>query len=386
MDIDPDHETGSYSYNRFLYEFYADLSPDGSEIVYSTCEYMLPPPGRDAYGPDVRYSEGYEINIVNVDGTGKRRLTENVYLENYPTWSPDGTRIAFVGKRGAAFSPAYYSPRSESMKLIIKTIDTPASRFDLSTALRTARGVKMFPPLWSPDGQHLAFFTLEELDEDERQLLSKGNLLKWYNSVLYTIRSDGTNLTRIGETIGVPTWSPDGERLAFVSDDEKEPGIYSVHPDGTDQRLILGGSSKHSPFTTVHELQWSPDGAEILFIDYDGVHTVPHDGGDTCTLMDETLESALTEVGDEWPWGLETRAAWSPDGSTIALRERVHQDGMILTISRDGSNARILLVIYEDSLALPPYDPLFEELSHIPPSDHKPCSDSVKTKEPEPSS
>ncbi len=386
MDIAPDYETGSYSFYRFLYEFYADLSPDGSEIVYSTCEYTLSPPVPDAYGFDFRYSEGYELNIINLDGTGKRRLTENDNLENFPTWSPDGTRIAFVEKRGPGLEAAYYSPGSgtEYMKLITKIIDTPASRLNLSTSVRTTGGLKMFPPLWSPDGQHLAFMTLEELEEDEWRL--EDHVPKWYNSVLHTIRSDGTNLTRIGETIGVPTWSPDGQRLAFVSDDEKEPAIYSVRPDGTDQRLILGGSSRHSPFTTVHELQWSPDGAEILFIDYGGVHTVPHDGGDTCTLMDETLESARIELGDEWPWVRETRAAWSPDGSTIALRERVHREGMILTISRDGSNARILLVTYEDEAVLPPYDPFFEELTHIPPSDHNPCSDSVETTEPLPSS
>ena len=48
------------------------------EIVYSTCEYPL---------------DGYEIAAVRVDGTDKRRLTEDGYFDHYPVWSPDGRRI-----------------------------------------------------------------------------------------------------------------------------------------------------------------------------------------------------------------------------------------------------------------------------------------------------
>ena len=67
---------------------HADVSPDGSRIVYSTCEYRV-----DGVGTL------YEIAMVNVDGTERRRLTETENYDGYPAWSPDGTEIAFVGIR-----------------------------------------------------------------------------------------------------------------------------------------------------------------------------------------------------------------------------------------------------------------------------------------------
>ena len=58
---------------------YADVSPDGSRIVYSTCEYPL---------------DGYEIATVRVDGTDQRRLTKDGHFDHYPVWSPDGKQIS----------------------------------------------------------------------------------------------------------------------------------------------------------------------------------------------------------------------------------------------------------------------------------------------------
>ncbi len=84
-DVDLDYEPGGYSDNsRFLFGFYADVSPDGSRIVYATCEY---------------FRGGYEIATVKIDGTDERRLTQDGYFEHYPVWSPDGKQIAFVENR-----------------------------------------------------------------------------------------------------------------------------------------------------------------------------------------------------------------------------------------------------------------------------------------------
>ena len=79
-DTVPDDDRYAHAY----FGHYTDVSPDGSRIVYSTCEYPL---------------DGYEIATVRVDGTDKRRLTEDGYFDHYPVWSPDGKQIAFVRQR-----------------------------------------------------------------------------------------------------------------------------------------------------------------------------------------------------------------------------------------------------------------------------------------------
>ena len=76
----------------FEYGYYADMSPDGTKIVYSTCEF--PTEGEVTYSERENYN--YEIAVINLDGTGQRRLTENRTFEHYPVWSPDGSRIAYL--------------------------------------------------------------------------------------------------------------------------------------------------------------------------------------------------------------------------------------------------------------------------------------------------
>ena len=49
---------------------------------------------------------GYEIGVIEVDGTGQVRLTKNGDFDSLPVWSPDGTEIAFVGHSSMFFNRA----------------------------------------------------------------------------------------------------------------------------------------------------------------------------------------------------------------------------------------------------------------------------------------
>ena len=308
--------------------FYADVSPDVPRIVYTTCEYPL---------------DGYEIATVNMDGTGKRRLTEDGYFDHYPVWSPDGSRIAFVSHRLTAdpktredpdysylerLAPDAYPVRryrdQRKAKLTIlrveksladRLVDVVLRRGDVSRLEETAR-LALSPPVWSPDGDHLAFIVNEG---EGRRYSYRGRVAYRYTRVLHTVRADGSRLARIGETTALPTWSPDGDDLAYATVDGDVPALYAVRPDGTGRRLIWSGGADEG-FAPISQVLWSPDGSEILFFSNE-LYLVSPDGGGLRRL------GIPRNVPD-------ARAAWSPDGLRIAIYFPYQQ---IVTVSRDGA-------------------------------------------------
>ena len=132
---------------------YGEVSPDGSTLVYSSCEFeqVFPSILEDVQGGVVSSSEAdfrYEIVAVPVAGGKPRRLTHNYWDDVYPTWSPDGSLIAYQDTQ----PPSYY-PNSVR---VINADGTPADALhpglEESDTYKTGR----FPVLaWSPMGNNL---------------------------------------------------------------------------------------------------------------------------------------------------------------------------------------------------------------------------------------
>jgi hypothetical protein len=141
------------------------------------------------------------------------------------------------------------------------------------------------------------------------------NILAWSPDGTYVAYSDGVDIWVIGlfdalqvtNTPGFnnfqPTWSPDGQRIAFVSNRDGNLEIYSARMDGGDLRRLTNNPGNDS------DPAWSPDGTRIAF-------TSDRSGNTELYVMSAADGANPTPVTVS-P-GTEAQVSWSPDGQQLA--------------------------------------------------------------------
>jgi TolB protein len=209
-------------------------SPDGRSIVFSHHGFVGVPAS---------------IDIIGVDGTGARQLLVVPAGWAYPAWSPDGRWIAFTEWLG---QPGIYLVRADGQGLhrIPGTGDatrpswSPDSKrlayqegggvriIDLAGKARRAVTRSGYSPAWSHDGRRIA--------------LSYGD-----HGKIWVVSADGKQarqLTRGNTYDTVPTWSSDGEQIAFIRSTRFDGGgrLFVMDASGAHQRAI-GPSSADLP-------------------------------------------------------------------------------------------------------------------------------------------
>ena len=293
-------------------------SPMGTTISPGNFSPALSPDGsRVAYAMVVKANDSSDIVTAAIDGSDLRKLTRDKASDAYPAWSPDGTQIAFYSDR--ATRPAH------GFHLYIMDSDGSDERSLASSSIISTR----HPPVWSPDGSRIAFVTFQS------DRVGSGRYVDRY--IVHSVRPDGSRLTELGDAASSPAWSPDGTRIAFIREGDETRGLYTMDPDGGNERLLWSFETDRGLW--YNNLSWSPDGSEILY----GSAAVRFYGPVRVVVVgvDGSGPRTLGGSSSTWGWG---GAAWSPDGSRIAFHIASDDSDVVLhTTARDGSDERVLV-------------------------------------------
>jgi Tol biopolymer transport system component len=248
-----------------------------------------PAAGRIAFSAGAHPNE--DIYVVNVDGSGLQRLTDDREADFDPSWSPDGRWIAYRHESGGGDATAeIYVMRADG-----------SQQHNL-----TRRRGQDHSPAWSPDGRRIAFASV------------RNGLFP----TIWVMNADGSGQRRVTRLSGeYPTWSPDGRKLAFDRSTFGPTGwdIWVVNVDGSGAKPLVAWRGDDLGAA------WSPDGKAIALGSTRGTAS----GFPRIWLVrpDGSRPRRLTTRPGERP-------AWSRDGAYV-----VFTGGALFVVSRGGSRA-----------------------------------------------
>jgi Tol biopolymer transport system component len=258
-------------------------SPDGSMIAF----------GRAAAGNDA------DTYVVDVDSGDETYLTTETEFWWWVAWSPDSSQIAFVTERDG--NPDVYVMATDGTGQTSLTSDAAPD----------------YAPSWPPGGR--IFFTAERggdpevysmdeaggsqtdltnnsLDEHFPVASRDGSLVAFRRIEqgirdIYVMSANGTGEVKLTPSVGLTTydtirWSPDGGFVAFASSAGMERQIHRADPDGEEMIDLTDGQARDEGPS------WTPDSQHIVFIsDRDGdegeIYIMDADGGNQTRLTDD---------------------------------------------------------------------------------------------------
>jgi dipeptidyl aminopeptidase/acylaminoacyl peptidase len=283
------------------------------------------------------------IWVAPVDGSSPpRQFTFGEKRDSSPRWSPDGSQLAFTSSRGEGKASQLYVIPAEGGEAR-KLTDLKEDPSEVA---------------WSPDGSRIAFCArvrdeaYEEEDDKKRRprrftrLNYKLDNVGWTGDRrqhVFVVPTDGSEepkqLTEGDFEHSAPSWSPDGERLAFVSarsefwDTELSSDVFVVDANGGEpKRLTESDGGCDGPV-------WSPDGTQIAFLYTPGTLDWPHHGQVALVSPDGGGQRLLTESLDRTcaPYPPIREPIW--DGDRIVFGVEDSGNVHVYAVPADGSGA-----------------------------------------------
>ncbi len=230
----------------------------------------------------------YALQVADADGENPRVILKSKQPILSPSWSPDGSRLAYV------------SFENRHPEIFVQEMRTGQRQ-----SVAAFKGINSAPS-WSPDGSRLAV-----------------SLSKAGNPEIYVLTLATGKLARITHNPRAidtePVWLPSGQELIFTSDRGGRPQIYRVSAEGGKaSRITYEGAYNASP-------DISPDGSKMAMIQGGG-------GGFSVAVQDlatGVVQVVTDSIRDEAP-------SFAPNGQTILYATEEQGRGILATVSVDG--------------------------------------------------
>lgn len=267
-----------------------------------------------SWAPDsnhIIYRQDFRIFIIDDNGNNVVNVPQDRFKHGFlPAWSPKRTQIGYIEIVTTSQPPP--NPLQIYMMDLTK---------ENVTALTSGGDEDRIPLAWHPNGQKILFITLSLIGQEI------------LGSDIFIMDSSGENITNLTQTPEIVEmyagWSPDGGQIVFDREvGEDESAIFIMEADGQNpQRLTFEPVLNYAP-------SWSPDGNKIAFLSYrNGTHRI--------YTMDTNGQNVqqITHHGREF----DGPPAWSPDGKWLAFVSADEQSWGLYVTNPHGQNEEILV-------------------------------------------
>ena len=234
-----------------------------------------------------RQGKNNRLVVADSDGYGEQTvLSANASIIS-PSWSPDGSHLAYV------------TFEQDHAVVYVQSLLT-----NQRVAVANFRGSNSAPS-WSPDGRQLAIV-----------------LTRDGGSHIYLVRPDGTELRQLTSNSVIatePNFSPDGQSLIFASDRGGSVQIYRIPVEGgAAERLTFEGGNNFSP-------RHSQDGKSFVF---------SHWSNGRFYIATEDFQTRQMQLLTDGGW--EKKPSFAPNGKLILFATEAQGRGILATVSSDG--------------------------------------------------